>query len=64
MMISQLIYQLEKLQMKHGDLDVMFENDSGEVWDIVLVNHHKVGEDEYPADWNMPEGFAFIKLSN
>lgn len=64
MLISQLIYQLEKLQEKHGDLDVMFQNDEGDVWNVTLALHHKVEEDEFPTNWNMPEGYEFIKLTN
>ena len=64
MLISQLIYQLEKLQQRHGDLDVMFQNDNGEAWEIMLAGHHTVSDDEYPENWNLPEGFEFIKLTN
>ena len=64
MRVSQLIQQLQTLQEQHGDLPVMVGNDEGSVWDCALASYHVTEEDEFPADWNMPEGFEFIKLTN
>lgn len=61
MKISELEAKLAAYREAHGDIDVMVA--SGEnVWDFYET--HEVAEaGEYPADWNMPEGFEFIKLS-
>lgn len=64
MQVSQLIQQLQAFQEQHGDIPVMVGNDDGDVWDCVIATHHVTEEDEFPADWNMPEGFEFIKLTN
>jgi hypothetical protein len=64
MLISHLISRLNKLRDEHGDLDVMFQSDNGDAWEVALARHHKVAEDEYPQEWNMPTGYEFIKLSN
>ena len=64
MQVSLLIKQLQALQEQHGDIPVMVGNDDGNVWDCVIATHHVTEEDEFPADWNMPEGFEFIRLTN
>lgn len=64
MRVSTLIERLQKLQEKHGDLPVMFETDDHSAWQVSVVSLHVAEENEYPTDWEMPEGFAFIKLEN
>jgi hypothetical protein len=63
-MVSQLITRLRTLQEQHGDLEVMFQNDDAVTWDIAVANLHLAERDEFPVEWNMPEGFKFIKLCN
>ena len=62
MTISELILRLERARAYHGDLPVMFENDGGDVWSVEIANVAIAEEDQYPLDWNMPEGFKFFKL--
>jgi hypothetical protein len=64
MLISDLIYRLNKLRDEHGELEVMFQSDNGDAWEVALARHHKVKENEYPEEWLMPTGYEFIKLSN
>lgn len=71
MRVSTLIERLQKLQEKHGDLTVIFENDEHIAWQVSIASLHVAEENEYPPDlcshlaaWEMPEGFAFIKLEN
>lgn len=64
MRVSQLIKQLQTLKEQHGDLTVMVGNDEGDMWDCVIAAHHVTEAGEFPANWNMPQGFEFIKLTN
>ncbi len=64
MLISQLIERLQTLKEQRGELEVMFENDDGVTWEIRVASAHLAEQDEFPPEWNMPEGFEFIKLSN
>jgi hypothetical protein len=64
MQVSELIERLQTLKEQHGDVPVMVGNDDGDVWDCIIATHYVTEQDEFPSNWNMPEGFEFIKLSN
>ena len=66
MKISELEAKLKEWREAHGDLDVLIEtgsSSSGGTWSIDLADCHTAEEDEYPDDWDMPEGFTFVRLS-
>lgn len=65
MKISKVLKQLEKLQKKHGDVEVMFSDpNSDSVYSVESVGFRVAEEDEFDEDWNMPEGYKFVDLSN
>jgi hypothetical protein len=64
MKVQSLIQKLEKLQIEHGNVDVMFEERDSCLTLVDWVEYRLVESDnEYPKDWNMPAGFKFIQLS-
>lgn len=58
MNLSQLIEQLQKLQVAHGDLNVH------DTVHFLVERVHVVTAkaDDFPEDWNMPEGYQFIQI--
>lgn len=64
MNISELIAKLEKMRSEHGELDVFFRTDDGDVWSVGGGYVHEAEEDEFPLDWNIPAGYTFVMLSN
>lgn len=65
MKISALIKKLEKLQEKHGNVDVMAQDlNSDSVWSIGSAKFNVAEEDDYPEDWDMPAGYKFIMIGN
>ena len=61
MKISQMIQRLEELKSEHGDVEVMFRSDAGPFLSS-RVEHCVADKDEYPEDWNMPEGYEFVQI--
>jgi len=61
MKISQMIQRLEELKSEHGDVEVMFRSDAGP-FSAERIDHRVADKDEYPEDWNMPEGFEFVEI--
>ena len=65
MKISEVIKQLQGIQDERGDIDVMFrDGDSDGVWEVAAVRWKVASENEYPEDWNMPEGTEFVLVTN
>lgn len=65
MNISELIQRLQAIQAVHGDLPVMYRDGDGDsVWGLFSVKHEIAEEDEYPEDWDMPQGFEFVLLAD
>lgn len=65
MKIFELAEQLKKIYDEHGDIEVMFETpNDGSLWSLTKVEFDQVtAHDEYPEDWNMPEGLKFVCLT-
>lgn len=58
---------VERLQSVDQELDVMFTDPNDHTCSIYLVwklSEKVATKDEYPDDWNMPEGYKFILLEN
>lgn len=58
MNLSELIAKLKQIEATHGDLPV---HDTAHF----LVENVRVitaTKDEFPEDWNMPEGYQFIQI--
>lgn len=50
--------------LEHPELDVLFsDQNEGSVCSVENVRIETAEEDQYPKDWNMPEGYTFWKLS-
>lgn len=64
MKVQTLIKKLEALEQKHGNIDVMFYADRDGTYSVSRVTHEVAGEDEYPDDWNMPEGYEFLQITD
>lgn len=66
MTIIELVKKLKVIHDKHGDIEVMFQDpNSGEgPFAVEVVSRCVAEEDEFPEDWNMPEGFEFVELKN
>ena len=66
MKISSVIRELEKIQKKEGDIEVMFDDPQGNYgpWAVGSVNFRVAEEEEYPEEFDMPEGFKFVEIKN
>ena len=66
MKLGQMIAQMQKLMDEHGpDIDVLLsDNDDRGPMEVASVNLSIAEQDQYPKDWNMPAGFAFIEVSD
>jgi hypothetical protein len=63
MKISEVMQRLQAIQNQYGDLPVMFEALDSGVWELFVVKREVAEADQYPEDWEMPEGFEFVKLT-
>jgi len=66
MKILSLANKLKKIYDTHGDVHVMIEisDRSRGPWEVHSADFLMAGEGEFPEDFNMPEGFKFVLLSN
>lgn len=66
MKIAALIKKLEAIKAKQGNVEVMFDDGDGDSgpWAISAVKFSVAEEDEYPEDFDMPEGFKFALILN
>ena len=65
MKISEMIDRLEKIKAESGDIDVMFDDPDGHgPYSATSANVDIAEKDDYPADWDMPEGFTFVNIGN
>lgn len=62
MNILKLIDELKSIHETHGDISVMVSVDECGVFDVHSIKYNVAGYDEYPEDWNMPEGFQFVNI--
>ena len=66
MKILELANQLKAIYDEHGDIDVLFTDpNSNDGPFAVGGTEFRVAEgDEYPEDFNMPNGYKFVELTN
>jgi hypothetical protein len=62
MTINEMIAKLEAIRTQHGDIEVMFIENNSLFRSISYCNPRVAEEDEFPEDWDMPEGFTFVEL--
>lgn len=63
--IDNMIKKLEEIKAEHGGHKIiMFREPNGdnEVFAVTRVDYHVAEENEFPEDWDMPEGFGFVFL--
>ena len=55
---------IQQLLLQNQEQDVMFQdpNARGGPFSIERVSVEVADEDEYPEDYNMPEGYTFVLL--
>lgn len=63
MKIDQLIRNLTEVLAEHGNVDVMFEDREGLMLPVNVAKGYTAGADEFDEDWDMPEGFTFVHLT-
>ena len=66
MKITQIVEKLERIRKEKGDIQVMFD-DPNSHYGPFAANTLSVCvamEDEYPDDFDMPEGFTFVEINN
>lgn len=61
MKISTCIEELEKLQGKYGNLDVLVYMD-GYPCGINLIQYKVAEKNQFPKEYNMPKGFEFVSI--
>lgn len=61
MKLQMLIKKLEKIQAKHGNVDVLIQA-GNDPYSFNSVDFKIAEQDEYPADYDMPAGFKFVLL--
>jgi hypothetical protein len=64
MKIATLIAKLEKVKDRRGNVDVMLCGDGHGPYSADSVKFKVAAEDEYPDNWNMPEGYEFVEISD
>jgi hypothetical protein len=64
MKILELANKLKAIYDQHGDITVMFSDpntcDTFEAW---VVKHRVAEFNEFPEEWEMPEGFEFVEIT-
>ena len=66
MTILELANQLKAIYDEHGDIEVLFAGPNMDT-DPYCVERTEVRvaeADEFPEDFNMPEGYKFVELTN
>lgn len=66
MKILELATKLKAIYDEQGDIEVFFRDpntDQGP-FEVNRVTNREAEEDEYPEDYNMPEGYKFVELTH
>lgn len=58
MKLSDLVEKLTALASQHGDLEVF---DSAH-FSVHSVQVKVAAKDQFPEDWDMPEGYTFVQI--
>jgi hypothetical protein len=65
MLISELIEQLETAKAENGDIHVLYTNaNTGDPYPVGRISVEVAEKDQYPDDYEMPEGFTFVNLGS
>lgn len=65
MTISELRALLDAVAEDWGDLEVMLQDSSGDLRELSIAYRDVVStEYQYPANWNMPVGWQFLRLAD
>ena len=66
MKIFELAEQLKAIYDEHGNIDVMFAGPNRDTnpYEVCKVLFRVAQEDEYPEDFDMPEGYEFVELAH
>jgi len=62
MLISEVIKELQKIERKHGDMDVMMYAEEGPYLTTYVKFEEVLDDDEWPEDYRMPKGFKYACL--
>ena len=62
MTINEMIAKFEAIRAQHGDVEVMIGESDEAIRSINYVNLYIAEEDEFPEEWDMPEGFIFVEI--
>lgn len=62
MNILELANALHEIYEQRGNVTVVLEEENGDLVEVEAVKFKVAGKNEYPKDWNMPEGFEFVKI--
>ena len=64
MKISEMVDRLLKVQAERGDIDVMMSDPNGDgIYSVEGMGWRVAKKDEFPTNWQMPEGYEFVELS-
>ncbi len=64
MTVQELIEKLSKVSNKNMEVFFQDPNSHGGPFCVGSFKTETADEDEYPDDWNMPEGYTFVLLEN
>lgn len=62
MTVSEMIRNLTAILAEQGDIEVMFNDGHDEIRSVSYTNVRVAEQDEFPEDWDMPEGFTFVEI--
>ena len=66
MKIFELAEKLKEIYDMHGNIEVFFAGPNRDTnpYEVGKVEFRVAVEDEYPEDFDMPEGYEFVELGN
>lgn len=64
MKLSKAIAIMQEILAERGDVDVVkvSDGDEGVVSDIGRIEFHVAKANEFPKEWNIPEGDTFVRI--
>lgn len=65
MKLLELAAKLKAIYDEHGDIDVMLlDPDRYEPSEVTRAKVVVAEANQWPADWNMPEGFTYVSIES
>lgn len=65
MLISELIEQLETAKAEYGDIHVLYtDSRTDDPYPVGRISVEVAEKDQYPEDYEMPEGFTYVSLGS